>query len=89
MSPDELKRKRREMWADGHCCTGHWQGCVMCAERRAEIDAKYPPVTGIEVVRGREVEREATETAGDAGRQGAADQGGTEAPTLERPGDPE
>jgi hypothetical protein len=38
---EERRKKRREMWEEGHKCS-HWWDCPECAARAAEIDAKYP-----------------------------------------------
>ena len=40
---DEVRAKRLAMWREGHCCTEWWKGCPLCAARRQEIDARYPP----------------------------------------------
>jgi hypothetical protein len=84
MNAEELRRARREMWAEGHCCS-NWFDCVMCLERKAEIDKQYPPVAETEAGNGRTVEREATEVARDAGGEGATDYGVPKRPKAKRP----
>ena len=40
MTEEERRRARVAMWREGHVCT--LDGCLQCAARKAEIDAKYP-----------------------------------------------
>jgi hypothetical protein len=83
VSPEERRRKRLELWQAGHCCS-NWYDCAMCLERKAVIDAKYPPESGVgDGGRQGTLERTPGEAPGNADRHGAADQGGTQAPPLE------
>jgi hypothetical protein len=68
------------MWAGGHCCS-NWFDCVMCLERKAEIDATYPPMSA-DTESGAGHGRLAGEVSGAVAGRGdvlPADQGAAEA----------
>ena len=39
---EDRQAARKRMWEEGHKCS-EWWTCPLCAARRQEIDARYPP----------------------------------------------